>query len=84
VRVAAGGGVDFPAVLLEVGGPAVRVFLGGERIQLYTVRENVDAVAAGATTQLVVVFARQTLRFRGAARFGMSAWGSARTAQAVV
>jgi hypothetical protein len=57
---------------------------GGEKVQLYSVRENADAVAAGATSQLVVVFARQTLRFRGAARYGMSAWGSARTAQAVV
>jgi hypothetical protein len=57
---------------------------GGERIQLYMVWENVNAVTTGATTQLVVVFARQTLRFRGAARFGASAWGSARTAQAVI
>jgi hypothetical protein len=70
--------------LLEESLAHAPIPVGGERIQLYTVRENVDAVAAGATTQLVVVFARQTLRFRGAARFGMSAWGSARTAQAVV
>lgn len=57
---------------------------GVEKVQLYAVWENANAVAAGAVTQLVVVFAKQTLRYRGLARYGASFWGKGRTAQVVV
>jgi hypothetical protein len=57
---------------------------GVEKVQLYAVWENANAVAGGATTQLVVVFAKQTLRYRGLARYGASFWGKGRTAQVVV
>ena len=41
-------------------------------------------MTVGQATQLVTVFAKQTLRFRGAARFGAATWGKLRTAQIVV
>jgi hypothetical protein len=55
-----------------------------EKVQLYSVWENANAVAAGAVSQLVVVYAKQTLRLRGSARYGASFWGAGRTAQVVV
>jgi hypothetical protein len=56
---------------------------GAEKLQLYAVWENANAVASGAVTQLALVFAKHTLRLRGSARYGASYWGSARTAQVV-
>lgn len=56
---------------------------GSEKVQLYAVWENVNAVAAGSVTQLALVFAKQTLRLRGSARYGSSYWGAGRTAQVV-
>jgi len=56
---------------------------GSEMVQLYAVWENANAVAAGNVTQLALVFAKQTLRLRGSARYGSSYWGAGRTAQVV-
>jgi hypothetical protein len=55
-----------------------------ERIQLYLIRENLLAVQAGQSNQLVVVFARATLPYRGVARFGFAHWDLSRFAAAVI
>jgi hypothetical protein len=55
-----------------------------ERIQLYLIRENLLAVQAGQSTQLVVVFASATLPYRGVARFGFAHWDLSRFAAAVI
>jgi hypothetical protein len=56
---------------------------GAELIQLYTVNENRQAVAQGLTDQLVVVFAKATLPYRGVARYGVDTFRSSRFAPAV-
>jgi hypothetical protein len=56
---------------------------GAEQIQLYTVNENRLALAQGLTDQLVVVFAKETLPYRGVARYGVDTFSSSRFAPAV-
>jgi hypothetical protein len=56
---------------------------GVEPIQLYTLWENGQALAQGQTTQLVVVFAKATLPYRGVARYGVDTFRSSRFAPAV-
>ena len=43
---------------------------GVERIQLYRIRENELAVAAGQVAQAAILFAKRSLPYRGVARFG--------------
>jgi hypothetical protein len=54
------------------------------KIQLYRIWENVKAVEGGETDQLAVVFANQTLPYRGVARFGYSHWKRSRFAPRVI
>jgi hypothetical protein len=54
------------------------------RIQLYYVLENVQASRAGRPVTPVVVFASQTLPYRGTARYGIARWEQGRFAQRVV
>ena len=55
-----------------------------ERIQLYWIRENRQAIAQQQTAQLVLVFASPTLSYRGVARFGYAQWGLSRFTPAVI
>lgn len=48
------------------------------RVQLYTVWENVQATVNQQTDQLTVVFASHTLPYRGTARYGTAAFGVSR------
>lgn len=56
----------------------------GERVQLYLVYENAQAVAAGAAVVPTLVFARSTLPYRGAARYGFARYEQGRFAPRVV
>jgi len=49
-------------------------------IQLYLVWENLEAVNAGATVQLALIFASPAMRYRGVARFGSAKWNLSRFA----
>ena len=53
------------------------------RVQLYTVWENVQAFQAQQTNQLVLVFASHTLPYRGVARFRYARWHLSRFAPLV-
>lgn len=55
-----------------------------QRIQLYLIWENVQAVESGAVSQLTLVFASPMLPYYGAARFGYSKWDRSRVASAVI
>jgi hypothetical protein len=55
-----------------------------ERLQLYLIWENVQAVESGAATQLILVFASPTLPYRGVARFGYAKWGLSRVTPSVI
>jgi len=57
---------------------------GSERVQLYLLWENVEAIRAGDSTQLALVFAKQTIPFHGIARFGDAAWELSRFAPTVL
>jgi hypothetical protein len=57
---------------------------GKERIQLYLLWENVQAVRAGKVGQLAVVFAKDTVPYRGIARFGDAYWKFSRFAETVL
>jgi hypothetical protein len=57
---------------------------GKERIQLYLLWENVQAIRSGASTQLALVFAKDTVPYRGIARFGNATWDLSRFAQTVM
>jgi hypothetical protein len=57
---------------------------GNERLRLYLIWENVQAVESGAVTQLILVFASPTLPYRGVARFGYSKWDLSRVAPSVI
>lgn len=57
---------------------------GGERIQLYLIRENELAVNSGAAAQAALVFAKRTLSYRGIARFGVARFGLSRFAPRVI
>jgi hypothetical protein len=54
------------------------------KIQLYTIWENVRAVEQGQSNQLAVVFATHALPYRGVARFGRARWTLSRFAPAVL
>ena len=55
-----------------------------ERVQLYLLFENVQVAAAGAAVVPVVVFARNTLPYRGTARYGFARYELGRFAPRVV
>ncbi len=55
-----------------------------EKIQLYLVYENVQAVSAGQTSQLAVVFASAALPYYGVARFQAARWNFSRFASMVI
>lgn len=55
-----------------------------EKIQLYLIYENVQAVAAGQTSQLALVFASPALPYRGVARFKAANWNLSRFASSVI
>lgn len=63
---------------IPVGGSAP------ERIQLYLIRENEQAVAAGSVTQAALAFAKWTLPYRGIARFGKARFARSRFAPRVI
>ena len=54
------------------------------RIQLYRIWENVQAIQAGQTNQLAVIFAHPRLPYRGIARFGYARANIARYTPRVV
>ena len=45
-----------------------------EQVQLYFIQENMQAVNAGQAVTPTLVFARQTLPYRGIARYGIGRW----------
>jgi hypothetical protein len=51
-----------------------------EKIQLYLIHENVQAVEQRRASQLALVFASRTLPYRGVARFGYAIWNRSRFA----
>jgi hypothetical protein len=56
----------------------------GERIQVYLVFENVQAVDAGLPVTPLLVFASPTLPYRGVARYGFGRYGQSRFARRVI
>ncbi len=56
---------------------------GSERVQLYLLWENVEAVRAGRSRQLALVFAKSTIPFRGIPRYGAASWDLSRFAPTV-
>jgi hypothetical protein len=57
---------------------------GEERIQLYRIRENELAVAAGQVAQPAILFAKRSLPYRGVARFGDARFDLSRYATRVI
>ncbi len=55
-----------------------------DKIQLYLIWENVQAVQAAQVNQLTLVFASHTLSYRGVARFGYAHWDLDRFASQVI
>jgi hypothetical protein len=55
-----------------------------EKIQLYVIWENLQAVEGLQTTQLALVFASHTLPYRGVARYGYGRWDISRFAPTVI
>lgn len=55
-----------------------------DKIQLYLIYENIQAVEARLTNQLVLVFAGGALPYRGVARFGYAKWELSRFAPGVI
>jgi hypothetical protein len=55
-----------------------------EKVQLYVIWENLQAVDAFLTTQLALVFASHTLPYRGVARYGYGLWDISRFAPSVI
>jgi hypothetical protein len=55
-----------------------------EKIQLYLIWENRQAVQGQLTTQLALVFAGHTLPYRGIARYGYGHWDISRFAPSVI
>jgi hypothetical protein len=51
-----------------------------EKIQLYFMRENLEAVEQGQNAQLALIFARHSLPYYGVARFGRAEWNTSRFA----
>jgi hypothetical protein len=62
----------------------IEVGAGKEQIQLYLLWENVTAVRQGTSAQLALVFAKNTIPYRGIARFGDAYWDLSRFAQSVL
>lgn len=54
-----------------------------EKVRLYLLWENVRAVETGVSAQLVLIFTKQTLPYRGTARFGYSKFDLSRIAEVV-
>ena len=50
------------------------------KLVLYFIRENVDAVKSGASSQGTIVFAKHAVAHSGMARFGYAVWGISRFA----
>jgi hypothetical protein len=59
-------------------------FHGRQKIQLYIIWENLNAMLGGFTTELSMVFASRTLPYRGTARFGPAQWNFGRFASSVI
>ncbi|HSK71888.1 MAG TPA: hypothetical protein VK892_09355 [Pyrinomonadaceae bacterium] len=55
-----------------------------KKVRLYLLWENVRAVETGSSTQLILIFTKQTLPYSGTARFGYSEFDLSRFAEAVV
>jgi hypothetical protein len=55
----------------------------GEKVQLYFVRENLEAAEQGQNVQKALVFARHSLPFYGVARFGRAQWDLSRFASLI-
>ncbi|MBO0778580.1 MAG: hypothetical protein J2P37_07095 [Ktedonobacteraceae bacterium] len=55
-----------------------------DKIQLYTIFENVQALRAQQTYQLALVFASHALPYSGVARFGFARWDLSRFATTVL
>jgi len=55
-----------------------------DKIQLYSIFENVKAVEQGNSTQLALVFASHTLPYLGVPRFGYAKWNLSRVAPSVI
>jgi hypothetical protein len=55
-----------------------------EKIQLYLIWENLQAVQNQQSTQLALVFASPTLPYRGVARYGFAFWNVSRFAPSVI
>ena len=55
-----------------------------KKVRLYLLWENVRAVETGTSTQLILIFTKQTLPYCGTARFGYAEFGLSRFAEAVV
>jgi hypothetical protein len=55
-----------------------------ERVQLYEIRENAQAVTADPAVQAAVVFAKHSLRYRGVARVATARFGSSRFTSRVI
>jgi hypothetical protein len=55
-----------------------------EKVQLYVIWENLQAVEGLQTTQLALVFASHTLPYRGVARYGYGLWDISRFAPSVI
>ncbi len=54
-----------------------------DKIQLYSIWENIQAVKNNQANQLALVFASPTLAYRGVARFGSAKWDLSRFAPGV-
>lgn len=55
-----------------------------KKIRLYLLWENVRAVESGNSTQLILIFTKQTLPYSGTARFGYAEFDLSRFAEAVI
>lgn len=61
--------------------PEVDLSAGTTRFQLYAIRENADAVTAGADVQPALVYAAQFVPYAGTARFAKTSFGATRFAR---
>jgi len=55
-----------------------------ERVQLYLVWENYNAVHEGTSRQLTLVFTSPAISYRGTARFGQTRWNLGRFAPTII
>ena len=55
-----------------------------EKVQLYHIYENVQAVEAGRSSQLGLAFASVRLPYMGTARFGYATWGPSHFARVLI